>query len=410
MRSRAVRLLCGVVAWIAIGGAALRRPFRKTSRRPARRWPRLRSPRARSYRRALRSPLRAASLCRRRPGRRVLDAEGRADGGRDRRVDRDAARTADQPGARSAIDEAVTHAGRVRRRSTHARAITCARVSCSWPATSSLPKAIRRPHQRRVRSRRLVSPNIRLSMPLKPVSADRKRSALAGAGVVTALVVMLLLLGGIGSMNERPPLSSSPLSGAEPSRLSTRQVAPVSPRRAAPCRQSSRRPLSCAPTSRACGTCTIFRQLLARAGDVMDAAGLVVWLGNAEGTRAAAGARPRVQRRHAGAPAECAARGQQRGGGRVSFRRCADRPSRAPAAPRAPSSRRSSALRAASARSRPRSAAAAKHPKACRPSPPSSRRSSREFSPSPAARPRGPARRRVLITAEPDCRPPRSLP
>ena len=95
--------------------------------------------------------------------------------------------------------------------------------------------------------------------------------ALAGAGGVSALVV--LLLGVIGSV---PSESESPLS-----------ITPTEPSQPLP---------SCAVSSMlktAAQLCTDFAcirdvhdlpQLLARASDVMDAAGLVVWLGNSSGS------------------------------------------------------------------------------------------------------------------------------
>ena len=94
--------------------------------------------------------------------------------------------------------------------------------------------------------------------------------ALAGAGGVSALVV--LLLGVIGGLQSEPesPLSITP---AEPSLpLPSRAVSPVLRTAAQLC------------TDFACmRDVHDLQQLLARASDVMDAAGLVVWLGSSNG-------------------------------------------------------------------------------------------------------------------------------
>jgi hypothetical protein len=100
--------------------------------------------------------------------------------------------------------------------------------------------------------------------------------ALAGAGGVTALIVMLL-----GLIGESAPSVSTASAGASAS--------PVRP--AAESQPRPTRPVS--PVLKtAARLCTDFacmrdvhdvQQLLARASDVMDAAGLVVWLGNADG-------------------------------------------------------------------------------------------------------------------------------
>lgn len=105
--------------------------------------------------------------------------------------------------------------------------------------------------------------------------------ALAGAAGLTAVIVLMLGFAGASADHADTPLSiKSPLSGAEPGVVAT----PNTPSAAAS------RPVS--PILKtAAQLCTDFacvrdlndlQMLLGRAGDVMDAVGLVVWLGNIE--------------------------------------------------------------------------------------------------------------------------------
>jgi hypothetical protein len=110
----------------------------------------------------------------------------------------------------------------------------------------------------------------------------QEATALAGAGVITTLVIMLLsMLGGSSKDEREAPVSLSIRPEANP--LSIRPVAsqPSPSRVVSPVLKT------------AAQLCTDFacmrdvrdlQQLLARAGDVMDATGLVIWLGNAGGT------------------------------------------------------------------------------------------------------------------------------
>jgi hypothetical protein len=104
----------------------------------------------------------------------------------------------------------------------------------------------------------------------------QEAAALAAAGGVAAIVVLLLGFAG-GTTNEKnQPLtiapSAAPVRQPEPYPSVSRAVSPVLKTAAQLC------------TDFACmRDVQDLQQLLARASDVMDAAGLVVWLGNADG-------------------------------------------------------------------------------------------------------------------------------
>jgi len=96
--------------------------------------------------------------------------------------------------------------------------------------------------------------------------------ALAGAGGLTALIVLLLGATGNQPAESKAPLSIRPAEPILPQPQPSRAVSPVLRTAAQLC------------TDFACvRDVHDVQQLLERAGDVMDAAGLVVWLGNSKG-------------------------------------------------------------------------------------------------------------------------------
>ena len=101
----------------------------------------------------------------------------------------------------------------------------------------------------------------------------RRQEAIALAGAAAVSTIVVLLLGVIGSAQSEPesPLSIAPVQPSQP--LQSRAVSPVLKTAAQLC------------TDFACmRDVHDLQQLLARASDVMDAAGLVVWLGNSSGS------------------------------------------------------------------------------------------------------------------------------
>ena len=103
---------------------------------------------------------------------------------------------------------------------------------------------------------------------------------LAGAGGLTALIVLLLGIGGSSKDAEEAPLSIAASMSSVSERQSPVEAQPAVSRAVSPVLKT------------AAQLCTDFARmqdvndlqlLLARASDVMDAAGLVVWLGSSEG-------------------------------------------------------------------------------------------------------------------------------
>ena len=145
--------------------------------------------------------------------------------------------------------------------------------------------------------------------------------ALGGAGAITALIVMLLGATG-GSERDQAHHCQSGRSRRVhllfvSQSISHRQVARWRP-------SSKTAALLC--TDFACmRDVRDLQQLLARAGDVMDGRGTDRLARNPRPVRSFSRYCSSVQRRHACAPADRAARSQQRGGGRLSLRRRANR-------------------------------------------------------------------------------------
>ena len=270
MRSRAVRLSCGLVAWIAIAAAAV---FIVDSERQLA---------------ALRADGRAFDL----HAREVTDALS------DLRAAQQAyvaagqgvafwmpkvAQTSDvigasiatlraagtSFGARSAIDEAVATLAEFAEVDQRARDyLRSGQLLMAGDVIFTEGDQAAASAARQVEAARLAEHQ---ALDASEAGVRRQEAAaLAGAGAVSALIV--LLLGMIGS---RQSESESPLSiaSAEPSQpLPSRAVSPVLKTAAQLC------------TDFACmRDVHDLQQLLARASDVMDAAGLVVWLGDSNG-------------------------------------------------------------------------------------------------------------------------------
>jgi hypothetical protein len=279
MRSRAVRLSCGVVAWIAIGAATV---F------------------------IIRSEKQLAAL---RADGRVFDLHARevTDALSDLRVAQQAYVAAGQgvtfwmpkvaqtleaiaasiatlraagtsPGARSAIDDAMSTLGEFAEVDTRARDyLRSGQLLMAGDVIFTEGDQTAASSARQVEAARLAEHQ---ALDASEAAVRRQEATvLASAGAVTAVIVVLLGIGGRPESESDASLSITP---ARTSASSAHQaVSHPSPSRAvSPVLKTAAR------------LCTDFacmrdvhdlEELLARAGDVMDAAGLVVWLGNADG-------------------------------------------------------------------------------------------------------------------------------
>jgi hypothetical protein len=114
--------------------------------------------------------------------------------------------------------------------------------------------------------------------------ADVRRQeamVLAGAGGLTALIVLCLGIGGSSQDPDEAPLSiAASRSNASERPTPPQEVPPLATRTVSPVLETAAR--LCTDFARVRDVSDIQR-LLARASDVMDAAGLVVWLGSSEG-------------------------------------------------------------------------------------------------------------------------------
>lgn len=270
MRSRAVRLSCGAVAWIAIAAAAVFVVRSEKQLATLRADGRAFDLHAREVTDAL-SDLRAAQQAYVAAGQgvafwmpkvaRTSDAVG---------ASIETLRGAGTSlGARSAIDNAVATLAEFAEVDKRARDyLRSGQLLMAGDVIFTEGDQTAASAARQVEAARLAEHQ---ALDASEASVRRQEAvALAGAGGVSALIV--LLLGAIGSLQSE---SESPLSirPAEPNQpLPSRAVSPVLKTAAQLC------------TDFACmRDVHDLRQLLARASDVMDAAGLVVWLGSSNG-------------------------------------------------------------------------------------------------------------------------------
>lgn len=279
MRSRAVRLSCGVVAWIAIGAAAAFVIRSEKQLAALRADGRAFDLHAREVTDAL-SDLRVAQQAYVAAGQGVafwMPKVARTAGVIDTSIA--ALRTAGtSPGAQSAIDDATTALAGFAEIDKRARDYLRSGlmlmagdvIFTEGDQTAALAA-------RQVEAARLAEHQ---ALDASEAGVRRREAmALAGAGGLTALVVMLLGVIG-GSKDESDASLSIRSAGASAPSIHQTASPPPPSRAVSPVLKTAAR------------LCTDFacmqdvhdlQQLLARASDVMDAAGLVVWLANTEG-------------------------------------------------------------------------------------------------------------------------------
>ena len=276
MRSRAARLSCGVVAWIAIGAAAVFIIRSEQHLATLRASGRAFDLHAREVSDAL-SDLRAAQQAYVAAGQGVTfwmpkvaqtaDAIGTAIA---------ALRTAGlSPGARRAVGEAVTTLADFAEVDRRARDyLQSGQLLMAGDVIFTEGDQTAALAARQVEAARLAE---HLALDASEASVRRQEAmALAGAGGVSALIVLLLGVGG-SVHTESESLSIIP---REPSPMPKEPSPPLPSRAVSPVLKT------------AAQLCTDFarmrdihdlQQLLERTSDVMDAAGLVVWLGHKNG-------------------------------------------------------------------------------------------------------------------------------
>jgi hypothetical protein len=269
MRSRAVRLLCGVVAWIAIGAAAI---FIIRSERQ------LAALRADGRAFDLHSREVTDSLSDLRAAQQAYVAAGQGVAFWMPKV----AQTADaisksiaalrtagtSPGARQAIDEAGTTLADFAEVDKRARDyLRSGQLLMAGDVIFTEGDQTAASAARQVEAARLAEHR---ALDASEASVRRQEAiALAGAGGVSALIV--LLLSGSGSVKaESESVSIAPREPSQPQ--PSRAVSPVLKTAAQLCTDFARM-----------RDIHDLQQLLERASDVMDAAGLVVWLGSSNG-------------------------------------------------------------------------------------------------------------------------------
>lgn len=273
MRSRAVRLSCGVVAWIAIGAAAVFIIRSEKQLALLRADGRAFDLHAREVADAL-SDLRAAQQAYVAVGQGVtfwMPKVARTSDAISTLIA--ALRTAGtSPGARSAIDEAVTTLAEFAEVDQRARDyLRSGQLLMAGDVIFTEGDQTAASAARQVEVARLAE-----HQALDASEANVRRqeaTALAGAGIVSALIVMLLGVTGVSEGESDASLSiASAVHQAVSHPTPSRAVSPILKTAAQLC------------TDFACmRDVHDLQQLLARASDVMDAAGLVVWLGNADG-------------------------------------------------------------------------------------------------------------------------------
>ena len=270
MRSRAVRLLCGVVAWIAIGAAAVFIVRSEQQLAALRADGRAFDLHAREVTDAL-SDLRAAQQAYVAAGQGVAfwmpkvaqtaDAIGKSIA---------ALRTAGtSPGARQAIDEAVTTLAGFAEVDKRARDyLRSGQLLMAGDVIFTEGDQTAASAARQVEAARLAEHR---ALDASEAGVRRQEAvALAGAGGVSALVVLLLGVSGSVKTESDSPLSIALKEVPQPQQ--SRAVSPVLKTAAQLCTDFARM-----------RDIHDLQQLLERASDVMDAAGLVVWLGSPNG-------------------------------------------------------------------------------------------------------------------------------
>ena len=270
MRSRAARLSCGVVAWIAIGAAAVFIIRSEKQLAALRADGRAFDLHAREVTDAL-SDLRAAQQAYVAAGQGVAFWMPKVAQTADAITKSIAAlRTAGtSPGARRAIDDAVTTLADFAEVDTRARdylrsgQLLMAGDVIFTEGDQTAASAARQVEAARLAEHRALDAS-------EAGVRGQEAIALAGAGGVSAVVVLLLGASGSVKAESESPLSIAP---REPSRPQpTRAVSPVLKTAAQLCTDFARM-----------RDIHDLQQLLERASDVMDAAGLVVWLGSSNG-------------------------------------------------------------------------------------------------------------------------------
>lgn len=270
MRSRAVRLSSGAVAWIAIAAAAVFIVGSEKQLATLRADGRAFDLHAREVTDAL-SDLRAAQQAYVAAGQGVAfwmpkvaqtsDAIGASIA-----TLRAAAKS---PGARSAIDKAVSTLAEFADVDARARDyLRSGQVLMAGDVIFTEGGQTAASAARQVETARLAEHQ---ALDASEAGVRRQEAmALAGAGGVSALVALLLGMLGSPQAESESPLSITPAEPSQP--LPRLAISPVLKTAAQLC------------TDFACmRDVHDLQQLLARASDVMDAAGLVVWLGNTSG-------------------------------------------------------------------------------------------------------------------------------
>jgi hypothetical protein len=271
MRSRAVRLLCAVLAWLAIGAAAVFIIRSEKQLATLRADGRAFDLHAREVTDAL-SDLRAAQQAYVAAGQGVTFWMPKV------------AQTADtigtsvaalraagtSPSARRAIDEAVTTLTGFAEVDKRARDyLRSGQLLMAGDVIFTEGDQTAASAARQVEAARLAEHQ---ALDASEASVRRQEAmALAGAAGISALVVLLLSVSGSVRTESNSPLSITLKEPGQPQ--PSRAVSPVLKTAAQLCTDFARmRDLH------------DLQQLLERASDVMDAAGLVVWLGNSNGT------------------------------------------------------------------------------------------------------------------------------
>jgi hypothetical protein len=270
MRSRAVRLSCAVVAWIAIGAAAVFIIRSEKQLAALRADGRAFDLHAREVTDAL-SDLRAAQQAYVAAGQGVAFWMPKVAQTADAISKSIAAlRTAGtSPGARQAIDEAVTTLAGFAEVDKRARDyLRSGQLLMAGDVIFTEGDQTAASAARQVEAARLAEHR---ALDASEASVRRQEAmALAAAGGVSAFIVLLLGVSGGVKTESELPLSIAPKELTQPQ--PSRAVSPVLKTAAQLCTDSARM-----------RDIHDLQQLLERASDVMDAAGLVVWRGSSSG-------------------------------------------------------------------------------------------------------------------------------
>lgn len=277
MRSRAARLSCGAVAWIAIGCAAFFLFHSEQQLAALRAEGRIFDLRAREVTDAL-SDLRAAQQAYVAAGQGVdfwMPKVAQTAQAINRSIEL-LAGAATSPGAHSAVDDAVTTLAEFSEIDTRVRDyVRSGQLLMAGDVIFSEGDQSASSAAQHIESARLAE-----HQALDAAEAGVRRlevAALAAAGAVAGLIVLLLSLTGRSdtektslSIRSTEAASAAPAPIVSPNPVSSATVPPVLKSAAQLC------------TDFACiRDVQDLQQLLARASDIMDASGLVVWLENA---------------------------------------------------------------------------------------------------------------------------------